>query len=66
MTAAQLTKPRSAAPDAVVSWRLHVLLQTGYPVKVAERIARSDADLHRAVEMLKRGCAPHMAERILT
>jgi hypothetical protein len=50
----------------VVSWRLHVLLQTGYPVKVAERIARSDADLHRAVEMLERGCAPHMAERILT
>ena len=66
MTAAQLTKPRSAALDVVVSWRLHVLLQTGYPVKVAERIARSDADLHRAVEMLERGCAPHMAERILT
>ena len=44
------------APSAEVeAWRLHVLLQAGYPLKVAERIARRDADLHRAVEMLEHG-----------
>jgi hypothetical protein len=65
MTAAQLIKPRAAVSEAVEAWRLHVLLQAGYPLKVAERLARSDADLHRAVHMLSQGCAPTMAERIL-
>jgi hypothetical protein len=66
MTAAQLVhKPRGAAWEAVEAWRLHVLLQAGYPLKVAERLARSDADLHRAVQMFNQGCAPSMAERIL-
>ncbi|HVG68538.1 MAG: hypothetical protein ACJ740_09330 [Gaiellales bacterium] len=66
MTAAQLVhKPRGALSEAVEAWRLHVLLQAGYPLKVAERLARSDADLHRAVHMLNQGCAPSMAERIL-
>lgn len=50
----------------VEAWRLHVLLQAGYPLKVAERIARTDADLHRAVQMLHHGCAPQMAAQILT
>jgi hypothetical protein len=65
MTAAQLIAPPRAASAEVEAWRLHVLLQAGYPLKVAERIAGSDADLHRAVQMLDRGCAPHMAARIL-
>lgn len=50
----------------VEAWRLHVLLQAGYPLKVAERIARTDADLHRAVRMLQHGCAPQTAAQILT
>jgi hypothetical protein len=32
---------------------------------VAERLAKSRADLHVAVEILDRGCTPHMAARIL-
>jgi hypothetical protein len=50
----------------VEAWRLHVLLKAGYPLRVAERIAKSAADLHQAVEMLERGCTPHVAARILT
>jgi len=50
----------------VEAWRLHVLLKAGYPLRVAERIAKSPADLHQAVEMLDRGCTPHVAARILT
>jgi len=49
----------------VEAWRLHVLLQAGYPLKVAERISRSNADLHTAVDLLERGCAAHVAARIL-
>jgi hypothetical protein len=35
-------------------------------LRVAERIATSAADLHLAVQMLERGCTPHVAARILT
>jgi hypothetical protein len=66
MTAAQVIEPRQGTSEEVEAWRLHVLLQAGYPLKVAERIARADADLHVAVEMLEQGCAPHIAARILT
>ncbi|HYX86919.1 MAG TPA: hypothetical protein VE777_18265 [Gaiellales bacterium] len=50
----------------VEAWRLHVLLRAGYPLRVAERLAKSSADLHQAVAMLERGCTPHVAARILT
>jgi hypothetical protein len=66
MPSAQLTKPRPAATDAVEAWRLHTLLQAGYPLQVAERLARSGADLHVAVDMLQQGCQPQVAEQILT
>ena len=66
MTTVQLIEPHRGTTAEVEAWRLHTLLQAGYPLKVAERIARADADLHIAVEMLHQGCAPHMAARILT
>ncbi len=65
MASAQLTKPRPPVVDSVEAWRLHTLLQAGYPLKVAERLARSSADLHRAVEMLAQGCEPQVVEKIL-
>ena len=49
----------------VESWRLHVLMEAGYPLPLAERIAGSDADLHRAVELVNQGCAPNTAAEIL-
>jgi hypothetical protein len=49
----------------VEAWRLHVLLRAGYPLRVAERLAKSTADLHTAVDILDRGCTPHVAARIL-
>ena len=48
----------------VESWRLHVLMEAGYPL--AERLAQSSADLHLAVELVgRRGCAPETAADIL-
>jgi hypothetical protein len=52
-------------PARVESWRLHVLIEAGYPVHLAERIAASEVDLHDAVELLRRGCAATTATEIL-
>lgn len=49
----------------VEAWRLHVLLERGYPVVLAETLAASEADLHQAVELVASGCAPEVAARIL-
>ena len=49
----------------VETWRLHVLMEAGYPLPLAERIAHSNADLHRAVELVRAGCAPELADEIL-
>ena len=49
----------------VESWRLHVLIEAGYPLNVAERLAASEADLHLAVELVGNGCAHATAAEIL-
>jgi len=49
----------------VESWRLHVLIEAGYPLPLAERVAGSEADLHRAVEIVRAGCTPETAAEIL-
>lgn len=50
----------------VESWRLHVLMEAGYPLPLAERIAQSGADLHTAVDLVdRRGCSPEIAAQIL-
>jgi hypothetical protein len=52
-------------PAKVESWRLHILLEAGYPVHLAERLAGSEVDLHTAAELVTRGCAPTTAAEIL-
>jgi hypothetical protein len=50
----------------VESWRLHVLMEAGYPLPLAERVAHSDADLHEAVRLVtEKGCTPEVAAQIL-
>jgi hypothetical protein len=51
--------------DKVASWRLHVLIEAGYPLPVAERVAGSEADLHVAVDLVHAGCRPDVAAEIL-
>ena len=51
--------------EKVASWRLHVLIEAGYPLPLAERLAHSDADLHSAVELVRKGCEPKTAAEIL-
>jgi hypothetical protein len=49
----------------VESWRLHVLIEAGYPLNLAERLASSEADLHVAVELVSNGCEHETAADIL-
>jgi hypothetical protein len=57
------TKPSERAK--VESWRLHVLIEAGYPLPLAERLAGSEADLHNAVELVRAGCDARIAAEIL-
>ncbi|MET0938362.1 MAG: hypothetical protein ABWY51_03960 [Gaiellaceae bacterium] len=49
----------------IESWRLHVLIEAGYPLPLAEKIAHSSVDLHQAVDLLCAGCMPELATEIL-
>ena len=51
--------------NKVESWRLHVLIEAGYPLPLAEKLAHSEADLHRAAELITVGCEPELAADIL-
>ena len=57
--------PQQDERSKVESWRLHVLLEAGYPPLLCERLAASEVDLHRAVELVKSGCKPETAAEIL-
>jgi hypothetical protein len=58
-------EPDGGERSKVESWRLHVLIEAGYPLSLAERLAGSDADLHHAVELIRQGCAHETAAEIL-
>ena len=49
----------------VESWRLHILIEAGYPLPLAERLAASEADLHTCVDLVRQGCNPITAAEIL-
>jgi len=62
----EIAFPDTSEQSKVESWRLHVLIEAGYPLSLAERLAASDADLHLAVELVRsRGCAHETAADIL-
>ncbi len=61
----QIAETDSNDRAKVESWRLHVLIEAGYPVPLAEKLAHSEADLHQAVELLRVGCQPELAAEIL-
>ncbi len=50
----------------IEDWRTEELERAGYSHRAAGRLAaRHDVDLHRAVELLQRGCSPELAMKIL-
>ena len=64
----RLTAPpdgAAAEKELVVSWRFEVLFRAGYTRNQAFQLARRDADLHLAVQLLERGCPVETALEIL-
>ena len=61
----EVVEQRLNESERVASWRLHVLVEAGFPVPLAEALAHSDVDLHRAVELVARGCEAELAAEIL-
>jgi len=49
----------------VEGWRLHILIEAGFPLHLAERLAASEADLHTCVDLVRHGCDPITAAEIL-
>jgi hypothetical protein len=61
----EVAEPNMSERSKVESWRLHVLIEAGYPLSIAERLAASEADLHLAVELVQHGCTHKTAAEIL-
>lgn len=58
----------SPAPirDAVLAWRSDLLMHAGCdPALAWELAARRDIDLHDLLNLIDRGCPPHLAARIV-
>ena len=66
---AELKRPAELEGNAdaalVLSWRFEVLFRAGYSRNQAFQLAREDADLHLATELLERGCPVELAMDIL-
>jgi hypothetical protein len=61
------TKTASGARQEFVRWRRERLTDAGFPVSVAARLAKDARyDLHALIELIERGCPPHLAVRIGT
>lgn len=51
---------------AVVTWRRKQLLDAGFSLEAAEKLARDcGVDLHALLDLVERGCPPPLALRIL-
>jgi len=52
--------------EEVLAWRFESLCRSGYDPATAEVLATTkDVDLHGAVDLVRRGCPPPLAARIL-
>ena len=52
--------------DAVLAWRRDLLMHAGcQPALAWELAARRDIDLHDFLNLIDRGCPPHLAARIV-
>ena len=53
--------------EAFVNWRRLELVQCGFPGPLAAHVARDERyDLRQLIELVKQGCSPALAVRILS
>ena len=66
MTAAETGLRDDTELERVQAWRAEELERAGYsPAAAAQLAARLDVDLHRAIDLVREGCAPDTALSIL-
>ncbi len=50
----------------IVGWRRRQLMDAGFPLALADRLAQDARfDLHALIELAEQGCPPELAVRIL-
>ena len=65
MAASELKTPETEK-ERIERWRTAELLRAGYEPAAASLLAvRLDVDLHYAIDLLRAGCEPSLALRIL-
>ena len=66
MSTAEVQLHKETEQERIERWRTEELERAGYEPADAERLATArDVDLHLAVGLLRRGCSPELAVRIL-
>lgn len=61
-----LAEPETSEESKVEKWRYDELIKAGYSPTTAKKISRRpDIDLHKAIKLIKIGCPPDVAARIL-
>jgi hypothetical protein len=62
----QTTAATERASDQVVRWRRDQLVDSGFPLTTAARLAKDRRyDMHALIELVARGCTPDLATRIV-
>jgi hypothetical protein len=66
MTTAEAGLVEVTEIERIEAWRSEELRRAGYDRRAASAVAtRHDVDLHFAVDLLRRGCPPDLALKIL-
>ena len=61
------TTTTEKAGTEVVRWRREQLVGSGFPLPLADSLAKDARyDLHALIELTERGCRPELAVRILS
>jgi hypothetical protein len=66
MTAAEFELLDESEAHAILGWRFRALSEAGYELAEALTLTTAtDVDLHLACDLIRRGCPPETAVRIL-
>ena len=66
MSAIELDLEFDPEAELVRSWRTQALERAGYPATLATKLAElMYVDVHKATDLLRRGCSPELALKIL-
>ena len=60
------TEDQRSETAMTVRWRRDQLVACGVPARMAAALARNPTcDVHQMIDLVERGCPPHLAVRIL-